>query len=264
MGFIRGGLLFVISVILIISLLIGNIFFVFSSSLKYENINSHLGPVMSDLVEKQINLSSVEEGFSQIQEYCKTHDDFVLGEEGYVFVLSCEEVINGTPENVIASESSKFLEKIYYKNYECGFFDCFKEGEVPFFLISQKTQKYIQNKFYYSLLISLILMVLMFFFVQSKKNWFFLVGSLLIFTSLPFSKLDIFSSFSSNEYVVEMFSLFFSSAWNVFLIMFLIGIVLITTGIAFKLWDLEEFLKNKGFFGKHAEEKPAKDKKKKN
>lgn len=238
MGFLRGGLLVVVSVILFISLLIGNTFLVFSSSLNYENLQTHLGPVIQDIAESQIEVENIEEGMDQLKEYCKANQDFVLEQSEYDFSISCSEVLSSDTEKIINNEVNDLLEEIYYKDYDCGFIDCFEEDSIPFFLISEKSQKYFYNKYYYLLLVSIILILSMFFIVENKMNFPIVVGSILVVSSLPFAKLGWLSSISSNKYFIEMMTLFFTSSRKVFLTMLIIGLIAIGIGVGLRFWGL--------------------------
>lgn len=245
MGFIRGGGLVIVGILLFLSLLIGNILFVFSSSLGYDNLKTNLGPVMTEIVSKEIDLTGVEEGFEIIKEYCETHDDFVLGQDDYVFTFDCDEILASTPESIIESESEKFLEKIYYKDYDCGFIDCFQENEIPFFIISEQSKDYLSSKSYYFLFAAIVFIFLIFLLVENKINTAIIAGSIIIVSSLPFAKLDSLASLSSTQYLVEMMALFFTSSSTIFWTMFIIGIVSLGAGIGFKVFKAGKFVSKK-------------------
>jgi len=236
MGIIRGGGLIIIAIILFICLLIGNVFLVISSSLEYESVEKNLGSVMQEVVSSQVEeTENVDEGFDKLKEYCETHQDFVLDSSEYDFSISCEEVLAGNSEDIVNKEAEKFLAEIYYKDYDCSFIDCFGQEDIPFFLVSEHTQKYVRNLFYYSLVAWLVLIGVMFFLVQNKKNLLIIVGVLVAVSALPFMRMSSFSFISSNEYVPMIFSLFIS-AQSVFLTMFIVGLVLLGLGIGLKFW----------------------------
>ena len=53
MGVIRGGLLVIVSVLLFVSLLAGNLFLTMSWSLDYDNVKTELVSVVKELVEEE-------------------------------------------------------------------------------------------------------------------------------------------------------------------------------------------------------------------
>jgi len=241
MGFIRGGLLFVVGVLLLLSLLIGNVLLVLSSSLQYENIQEKLTPVIGEIIFEQTDISKFQESFDIMKEYCEQgNKQVIVKEESYDFEISCDEILTGTPEGVLDSQVEKFLQENYYKEYDCEFFDCFEENPVPFFLISEMTHNYIQSKYYYVLVVSLVLLVVMFFLVEDKRNLLIIAGILLILSSLPFMKLNAFSSAVSGDYSSQIFSLFFEQARVVFWWMFVIGLLILGTGIGLRFWNFEK------------------------
>src|SRR3989344_3299524 len=128
MGFFRGGLLFILSILLLFSFFAANSFLTVSTSLKYENVQKELGPAVQELSEE----------------------------------------LNGENSTLFNETAVKeCLQDSYYKEYDCDFWDCFAKEQTPFFLVSQKARDYWKERFYYSLLASLVLLALIFFLAQN-------------------------------------------------------------------------------------------------
>ena len=198
MGFFRGSLLFTISILLFVSLLAANSFLTLSVSLGYENVQKEINPLIYELA----GTYSGGENISYINETIH-----------------------------------KEVQNSYYKEYDCDFWDCLAKEETPLFLISQKAKDYWNEKFYYSLLISLALVGLIFLLVQNKLNWPILVGSILILSALPLLKIKQFISLLIPEKLATfllLLSIFFSKANTVFWISFILGLVLIGLGLGLK------------------------------
>src|SRR3989344_3772275 len=198
MGFFRGSSLFILSILLLLSFFAAGSFLIVSTSLKYENVQKELGPVIQEL-SKGLN-----------------DENRALFNETAVREL---------------------LQDSYYKNYDCDFWDCFASEQSPFFLVSQKARDYWKEKFYYSLLISLFLIALIFFLAQNKLNWPILVGSILILSAIPLLKIKgLISLFIPGEIsaLSTFLNIFFSKAMMVFWISFILGLVLIGIGLGLK------------------------------
>lgn len=296
MGFIRGGLGFIASILLLGSFLMMNLFLNLDLSLDYDNVKLEIASVVKglaqggtgvtekikesfvftdsycknntdfiidqggeifevpcsiieDLGEKEINLTEkINEKFVFAEEYCENNTDFVFSQEGYVFEIPCS-VVNDGPDNFVDYGINQTLEKIYYKEYNCGFFECLRT-EFPFFLISKQAKDSSKNRFYFYLIISLILIAIMFFLIESKSSWFVVVGSLLVISSLPFIKISAFLSFLSNSFLAFI-PILFSESYMVFLISFILGVIILGVGILLKFWDFGNFILEK--FGKKEE-----------
>jgi len=235
MGFIRGGLLVVASIILFILFLIGNTFLTLSLSLQYDNVQPQFILIAEDLAEEQIGLL---EGFGQefefMESYCENNTEFISNQEGYLFEIPCLEVSRGL-DSVVEFGIISFVEKAYYQEYNCGFWDCFKETGVPFFLISEKAKDYWENNFWIVFWVSILLILVMLLLIENKFNLLTFVGGLLALSALLFNKLDgLFIRLTSSEYL-EFIKIFFSEASTVFWLSLIIGVVILILGIATRL-----------------------------
>jgi hypothetical protein len=270
MGLIRGGLSFIAVVLLFFSFLAVNIFLTLSMSLDYDNVQPELFSVIQLIAEDEINLDDVvNERFEVFDLYCQNNSDsdYVFNEMGYTFVIPCEVVYQG-PDAVVNKAIGNLVEEVYYKDYNCSFFDCLEKMDVPFFIVSAKAKDYWQSKLYFSMLSSLVLIGLMFLLFEQKFNLPVVVGILLILSSLPFMKLNWLLSFFSGSLYLQFFTIFFTKSYNVFLITFILGIIVLCFGLVLKFFNfgfwLQKFLtKPKLSFSKDnlVEEKSSKTKK---
>jgi len=219
MGFIRGGLLILVSSLLFFSLLIGNASLTLTSSLEYENVKSELSSSLEELTK---------------EEYCQGNQTYIVTYKGYEIEVPCE-ILPQTPESILDEVFNNSIEEIYYSQYDCNFWDCFEKTNNPLFLISQKARDYWKETFFISLLVSLILIILTILLMEKKINLPILIGILIIMSSLPLLIFrGIFSS--SKSLIFQIISLFFSQSYNVFIVMIIIGITILALGIAIKLF----------------------------
>ncbi len=255
MGFIRGGLLVIVYVLLFIVLLLGNVFFVLSLSLGYENLQEEIGPILQNLTEDKLGITvgdfnltnEMEEASEFMREHCQNETSYVFAGGGYTFVIPCDilEEIPETPEALINQGIENIVEQIYYEEYDCGFWDCFGETELPLFLVSEKAKNYWEEKFYFTLIAFAVLVVLIFFLVEHKKNTLIVVGSILTLSSLPLLGLEkVIGSIAGDTYLAFV-QIFFNKAGTVFWIVFFSGLIILGAGIALKF--LRKDFKKKKF-----------------
>ena len=258
MGVIRSGLFVILSVLLFLAFLVGNLFLTLNLSLDYENVKPELVSVVNQAVEKEINLiGDVDKNFELMTSYCQNNSEFVFNQDEYVFVLPCEVVSQGY-NAVLNYTIDSFAESVYYGAYDCSFLDCIKTTETSFFFVSKQAKDYWRNKFYLLLTVSLILIAGMFFVIEKKHNLPIVVGSLLAVSSLPFMKLPWLLSFMSDSNFLQFFTIFFSKSYTVFLIAFLLGLLTLATGIILKFFHIGFKINN--FFSRFS--KGSKDNKK--
>jgi hypothetical protein len=218
MGFIRGGLLVIASVLLFILFLANNAFFSLSSSLSYENVQAEINSVVVGVISENTDFSEIiEEKEPEMKTHCENNGEFVFTQEGYTINIPCA-IANSGADVIINEAISDIVEDIYYDDYGCDFIDCFKKDfSKPFFLVSETARNFWKSKFYLTLLFSVLLVALIFFLIENKTTLPVLVGGLLIISSLPFLKINLLSSFFG-EYLI------------------IFGAVLICLGIALKIF----------------------------
>ncbi|MFQ5531225.1 MAG: hypothetical protein ACE5ES_01275 [Candidatus Nanoarchaeia archaeon] len=261
MGLIRGGTLTIVAVLLFLSLLVGNLFLTTSLSLDFETVKSELRPIVKEIAENQTELSAgVERNFPTMEQYCQNYSDFVFknDETGHTFTIPCNVVAEGQ-EAVIEFGLNQLIEESYSQAYECGFWECLGSIENSFVLVSEKAKDYWKSRFYFSLVISLILAILIFLLAEKKSNAFILMGVLIVISSLPFSKIDVFLSsilgillfFVSADSVglekdslLDFLIILFTKSFNVFLIVLVIGVIIFLIGIILKFFSVGFWISN--------------------
>jgi hypothetical protein len=237
MGFIRGGLLTIAIIILLFSLVTGNIFFVASSSLERDNIEKHLTPVLEKIVFSSINSSNISENFEIMKTYCENENtEYTIDKDDFNISVNCEDILSGTPESVLDEEISQLIDDVYYNEYDCAFFSCFDSG-VPFFLISKHTKDYLRGKFFFLLGFSVIIVLIMFFLFKDKKNLPISLGILIIISSFPFIWVNSVTKTLSNETARDIFSAILSNAYFSFVLIFILGVVILGVGVSLKFWS---------------------------
>lgn len=272
MGLIRGGVLTIVSVLFLLSLLVGGLFLTLNKSLDYNVVQPQLVSIVGDLIENQTDISSgVSNNIYTMTLYCQNNTDFVFKnkELDYVFVIPCDIVEQGE-ESIVDFAIEEKIKESYYKDYECGLWDCLssdKDIDSAFILVSQNARDYWKGKFYFMLIISFILVALIFLLAEKKSNGFLVVGILFAVSSIPFIKAEIFllfllrTSFSllslsgglTEENVERVLSILFTGSFSVFVILFLVGLVIFIVGVLLKFFGIG--FKISGFFNKFGRQK---------
>lgn len=247
MGLVKSGLFWIVIVLFAVSLLVFSTLTIISTSLSYKNVDRNLVPLFSELAVKNLNLSNtVSDITSSAEIYCKNNNnkDYVTVYGGYSVSIPCSTFALGE-EAVLNEIVNDAIYDIYYEDYNCNFWDCFKKQESPLFFISEKAKNYWHQKIYFFLISSLVLLGILFFLVEKRLNWFFAIGITIIASSLPLLKIKSFFSFIAGFFVSfigdsidSLLNIFFSKAITVFIIMFFLGLVILGTGIALKFVNL--------------------------
>ncbi len=244
MGILRGGLLVIFSVLFLFSLIVQGFFLTVYLSLDYNSVKPELSLVVSDLIKEEKN--------------------------AYEFLEGKEELI----ENKISEE----VGNKYYKEYDCGFWDCIQKTKDPFSLISKNAQDYWKNKFLSFLIVCLVLAVVVFLLVEHKSNFFILSSFIFGLASLCFLKLDGVADlilkpfFSIGEKLgdlpfssfLELFSVFLAKSSAVFYLFFVIGISFLVIWIIIEVFKAGFEIpiiieKISGWFKKETDQQPQKD-----
>lgn len=241
MGFIRGGLLVIVSVLLFFSFLAGNLFLTLTLSLDYDSVQPEIASIVEELSEQEMNLGQiVNEEYPFMEEYCQNNSEYVFSEQGYTFAIPCSVVSQGS-DAIFDYGLNTMVEDVYYKEYDCDFWDCIKETGTPFFLISEKAKDYWKQNFYFSLIVSMILIALAFILIEKRTSLPIIVGVMLMISGLPFLminwiSLNLIPSSMFGEYFIELFSIFFTKSHTMFLISFILGLIILGVGILLKFF----------------------------
>lgn len=233
MGVLRGGLLVFVGILLFFSLLLLNATLVLFTSMEYGPLSVNLAPAVHEIVSDQVP----EQVFLDMENRCQSLSAYSFTYEDLDFSLNipCERITQGR-EQVIEYSVDVFLEKVYYDNYDCEFWDCVSNSEYPFVLMSAKAQTYWKSKFYLFLIVSLILAVLAFLLFSKKLNFLMFLGLLTVGSAIPLRFLGkIFAAIIPISGFENLVLVFVSSANKVFLVMLIIGFVLFATGLILKI-----------------------------
>ncbi len=254
MGFIRGGLLFVLSSLIMFALLAANLSLTFSLSLEDNDFQSLILSDFSEAGGQELNFTKeVEENFDELIEHCENNTNFEFSQDGYGIDIPCEVVDQG-PDAVVDEAFNDVIESAIEQQYpESGF------GSFSRLLFSSKASDYWMNYFYMILIVILVLGLVMFFFTEDKINFPIIFGFLLITSSLPFVAINFFLSLLENS-ILSPISILFSESYTVFLGALILGVSSILFGFGFKFfkigWSFSEKIgKLKGMFSKKSEVK---------
>jgi len=261
MGFLKGGIFTFLGLVLFVLLLFLSSFLTMSFSLEHDSVKSGLVPVIKDLANSvpatlerfdRFDLSEfdvsgvIDENYELMQYHCVNYTEYGFLFEGQMIDMPCS-TLEGGKDAVIDKTAEDFVEGIYYKEYNCDYWDCVSQEKIPFFIVSEKSKDYWNGKFYSFLLPSLIIIALMFFFVDNKMNLPIIVGILFVLSSFSFSKisgvlLGLFSP-DNSDFISSFFNILFSRSGSVFWIFFILGFILIAGGVAFWIWNWESVKK---------------------
>ena len=221
--------MFFVGTLLLVSFIAGNIFLTMNMSLNYENVKPKLNNIVKNELQKGGDILNIENNFNIAEIYCQNHSDYLFNETDYEFVIPCEIVLQGT-DAVVDYSTNAFIEEFYYKKYDCALFDCVLEGKMaPMIFVSQHAKDYWKGKFYWMILVSLILIAIMFFLIENKMSLFTDVGGLMIISALPLLAINWIVSY------IDFADILFLNSKTIFWIIFVLGIILLGTGIVLRL-----------------------------
>ena len=239
MGVGRGILLIFVGILLFLSLLVGNVLLILSTSIDYGSLSSEVAPTLSSEISAQFP----DDAFEELETKCENQSEFIFSQEdiGLSLTIPCERVSEGK-EAVINYSVNTLLENIYYDSYDCGFWSCVTEFDYPFVLMSAKAKDYWMNKFYLTLIASLVLAGVSFLLIHKKLNLLLMLGGLILLSGIPLLFLSSFvSSIAPSEF--ERLALIFVSNTNkILLSILIIGFVLLITGFVVKILKTGENL----------------------
>ena len=266
MGMIKSGLIVFISLILFISIFLGNIFLITSLSLDHDTINPELTKIVTKITNEQLNLNRlVNTQYPTLLNICKNQTEIYLANYSIPssFSVPCD-TVKTNPEEIINYTIHQIIEESYYKDYDCKFSECIKIS--PLYLASNTYRNNLKSKFNKTLILSLALITAIFLLVEKKKNSLIITGGAIILASLLLIKINLpiqtfIKTISflakinlTNDYISELIPLLFSKTQTVFNINIMLGTMLVVLGIGLGFLKLLTKGKEKKFTKREVEE----------
>lgn len=248
MGFIRGTAITLFSIVLLLSLFLMNLSLIVSWSLEHDTLQPALKISASDFLKNSLDAKNLFEGEAKtiMQSYCLVNSEYNFTYENYIFTIPCNVIEKGT-DSIIDYEMNNIIDTVYYAKYDCEFWKCVKDSSVPLVLFSEKAMDYWRGKLLLLAIISIVMFALIFLISTKRPVTVIITGILIILSSLPFRSLNWALNLIPKEFS-GIFSVFFTKAHIVFIIIFIIGLVFIGIGFAFRFfgWSMSfaNFLKD--------------------
>ncbi len=247
MGLLKSAGLIFFSFLLFLVFLFSIFSLVISNSTSYNNLKSNLNSSISLLGINNSAINQTIETYHPLMKlYCKKSQSVNIShylKEDLLKPIPCSIIKNGTSQDIINYEENSLFDAIYYKDYNCSFWGCFKESGPPVFLFSNLAHEYWTSLFHLGLLFSILILFIMFFLIEKKADILILAGAILFFPALLFLKINVvlgvlIKSFLVLVSVPSLFVLkvFFSSAHSVSVTLLILSAFLIFSGILFSLF----------------------------
>lgn len=226
MDFIRGAVVTLFGFVMVIGIVFMNISMTFASSLEYDTLKPALGDSAKEVISNMINLNDISrEG----KNACKFDSEYFLEYNDKRFEIPCE-IIEQGKESIEGYILDNFIDEIYYSNYDCEFWECVKESDIPFVLISDKARVYWASRAVLLAAMSFILFLLIVLVSNKRPSKFISTGVLLALCSLPFKNIDWVAKIVPAQ-VAPLFLLLSQKAHSTFMIMLFISAGLVLIGI---------------------------------
>ena len=237
MGIIRGGVITILAALLLITFFTGNIFSTLSGSLEYNQLKPSLVNISKDVIKEYNIFNQLEQNKIYTQAYCLQHEKIYFNESELNLEFPCSVFLSGE-DSIIEYAVNQLVDQLYYKQYNCKFWQCVKEQNPPLVLISEKSYQYWRALFYWSIILSVVLFLLIFLIAKDKSTPFIISGILIILTAIPFKSLNwIFNLIPMGD-IAKFLSIFFTRAQSVFSTRLTLGIILLVLGLVLKISGL--------------------------
>ncbi|MCW8965177.1 MAG: hypothetical protein OQK82_00610 [Candidatus Pacearchaeota archaeon] len=235
MGFIRGGLFVVASVLLFLSLFFCGMFYMISLSLDYDNLQNTLVNLSDEMARDTGVYDEFVNGFSIMEIACENTNSYQFQVSYGVFEIPCEVVGEGADSSYYFA-LGEYVMSDYYKEHDCSFFGCLWDSKNLNFLLSEQTYEYSWSKVNYLMFVSFILIIALFLLSEKRSNIPIVVGAFLVVLSLLFMKVDSFLYFVEDNIILSFISVFMTQAYNVFLRFMFLGVFTLVIAIVWKLF----------------------------
>ncbi len=262
----------VCSILLVVSLTALVLSFSIYQFLSYDDIK----PIfVSSFIQTIVNKSDMGETelamfHSMLLQNCTTGAetiDLPLGEDedvkAEIITLKCSDIKESEPKDIPNLIGNALFDKIYYKQYDCSFFECVKQmqkGKLePLIFFSSFAHSFFKSLIVLFLVVSLLLITSIFFLNKPHYKFFNNIGICFIIVGLQSFFIKFISTKLPQEdffsLIIQLINIFYKNFFNILII----GIVLLVLGILFSIFLIKKGKKKK----KKIKKKKEKIKKKK-
>lgn len=247
MSIIRGTALFLLSSILVVSLLTGNLALTMYISVGSENFKEKIVDDIASVLKNQTNADeSIQNALPGLREQCAGKSEIMINYGEFNATIQCDN-LEESSDQVIKQSITEIINQETSSEICDSPLNCFSKYKS--FLFSETAKSYWKGIFIFSLLVSLALIGGMFFFAETKADLPISVGFLVAFSSLPFIVINFMLPYFGNG-ILKPVATILSGSYTVFIIMFGIGALLVVMGFGLKFIKIGEYISKKFDFKK--------------
>ena len=256
MSFLKGAVIFLVSLVLFITLFFANVFLNLTWSLEHDTLKPNLIQFTNKFIDKVGIGDGINTSLSSMELYCMTHTNYIFMQEDIGVEVPCS-IIDTGAENSISYVIEYIIDKVYYDEYNCEFWNCVKTSKIPFVLISEKAKFYWYDKFKLMIYIAFFAFALSFILLKKKSNAFINAGILTLAAAILFKQFDWVLKIFPDNSLFEFLDIFLAKSLNILIIMCIIGTLLLIIGILFRFFNIGTRISN--IFRRRGEKKEISD-----
>ena len=247
MGIIRGTVLFLLSSILVISLLVGNLALTLYISVGSENFKESIVDDIASVIKNQTNAGeSIQEALPELKDECVGKSEITINYGDFNATVQCDN-LNESVDLVIKQSITEIIDEESSSDKCESPLSCFSKYKGLFF--SDTAKDYWKGIFILSLFVSLVIIAGMFFFTETKADLPVSVGFLVAFSSLPLIVVNFMLPYFEKS-MLKPISTILSGSYTVFVIMLGVGALLVVMGFGLKFIKIGEYISKKFDFKK--------------
>ena len=236
MGFFKGLGLFILGISLFTILTMSALTWTVSSSLEYNSSSEHIYSVVNEISSSSGIDSFIEDNHEEIQLICK-NDSKNYTFKAIEISIPCKEITkdaNTTVEKI----KLNIVDQFYYKKYNCTFKTCLKEPKNFPYYISNNFKEFLKSKLFWMFFIFILISIAYLFLLEKKNNFFFILGTFTILSSLPIKLISLIPNMFSNKLFAGIILSLFNKSQTIFIYYLIAGGIFLLLGFIFKFFDI--------------------------
>jgi hypothetical protein len=205
-----------------------------------------LKPIFTDLIKQQLNETpeQLNSTYSILSSHCQTSGNETIYVES--FKLNCSEIFSTTPEKLPEVIGNQTFDEIYFRRYNCSFFNCIQlPGQEKFFYLMGRDANIFFNESIIYLALATVISA--FILIAASETWsgrFKAIGISLVFIGVSYFIIPVAKGLTNAkvpESAAPIIDKIFNSISTNLLIAFILGIIL--TAVGFVLSHLSKKVK---------------------
>jgi hypothetical protein len=202
---------------------------------EYDTVKPLFVPLIENQLSNQTNSSDWPMVHTSLVTQCEGKENIQLPLGNDNITLKCSDIASSSSDRLVKLIAVVAFDKVYYKEYACGFIDCIRNMDIQnlYIIFSYKGLQFYRSALVYAVVTTVVGLLVL---TVSSKGWGRLtsVGSICLVSGLSFIVLPFIKNIAPRADISPIVNKLFELLSAKYVVILAIGVVLLAVGVAGK------------------------------